>query len=231
MRAVALLAPLTLCAACARPPENPTSGVDIVAAAPFVKYRWSFDPAPHFPPSPPSPIESTASRTRFLAVLGKWGIERDESAPSSPHLMRQRREDGHPSRLLVEQLGFAAVTATAKCRIDGAREDGSCGVVFAARSESDYFVARIDDRGVQLAHVGGAIETVLGSYAASLARDQWHALEVSSRDGFITVSVDGTLAVSKQAPTSEFGRIGLFAKGNASFDDLTAISLRHTKQM
>lgn len=228
--AIALLAPLTLCAACGRPPENPTSGVDVVAARPGTTYRWSFDPAPHFAPSPPSPIESTSSRTRFLAVLGKWNVERDETAPSAPHVMRQYRADGHRSRLLVEQLGFDGVVATTKCRIDGPTEDASCGIVFAARSESEYAVARIDDRGVHLAYVSGETEMALGDFAAPVARRKWHEVRVWARGQTIEVSLDGGVALHVDVPAPGFGRIGLFAKGDASFDDLSAASLHNAEQ-
>jgi hypothetical protein len=210
---------------CARPPVNPTTNVDLAAAEPRVRYKWSFDPAPHFSPSPPSPIQSTTSHTRLLAVLGSWGVANDEQAPSAPHVMKVARDDGHPARLLVEQLGFGSVSARAKCRIDSTREDAACGVIFGARAEDDYFVARIDGRDVKLIHVVGVVETELGSSTVLADRSSFHDVMVWARGGDAFVSVDGALAFSAKIPELSLTRVGLFARGDASFDDLSAMAL------
>jgi len=194
----------------------------MVPATVGTNYKWSFDPAPHFAPSPPSPIQSTVDRTRFLAVLGKWRIDRDDSAPSAPHVMKQERADGHASRILVELLGFKGVTAKTKCRLDGALDDASCGVVFGARAEDDYLVARIEDGHVRVLEVRGAVEQELATATMTTTRHQWHELAVSYRGGEVSVSVDGGVVVSAKLPEVGLGRIGLFARGDASFDDLSA---------
>jgi hypothetical protein len=227
MRLVSLHSLLMLTAlGCGRPPENPTAGYELVHAELGVKHRWSFDPAPHFPPSSPSPIEVTAPRDRFLAVLGRWEVERDDSAPSAPHVMRQRRDDQRASRILVQHLGFGGVQATVKCRLNGDEGDASCGLIFAARAEDDYLVARIDAREIRLVRVTGAVETELArSRAEPLATARaWHEATVWARGGDVFVHLDGEVALSARTE-ADLGRIGLFARGDASFDDLVAVAL------
>lgn len=210
---------------CSKPPLNPTSQLDLSLAEPRVRYRWSFDPAPHFAPSSPSPIETTKSRTRLLAVLGKWQVEKDELAPSAPHVMKISREDAHPARLLVEALGFTSVSARAKCRIESTREDAGCGVIFGARLEDDYFVARIDGHEVRLVHVVGAVETELGRSSIVIDRTAFHDVMVWARGGDAFVSLDGQLAFSAKIDAPTISRVGLWARGDASFDDLSAMQL------
>lgn len=211
---------------CGKPPLNPTSQVDISLAEPRVRYKWSFDPAPHLgTPSSPSPIQSTVSRTRLLAVLGDWQVSRDDNAPSAPHVMKLERADAHPARLLVERLGFTSVSARAKCRIDGARDDASCGVIFNARAEDDYYVARIDGSEIRLLHVVGAVETELGKSTAVVERGTFHDVMVWTRGGDAFVSLDGAMAFSAKVPDVGISRVGLWARGDASFDDLSAMQL------
>lgn len=219
-----------LVSSCARPPVNPTTGIDLTAAEPRVRYKWSFDPAPHFAPSPPSPIQSTGSRTRLLAVLGRWEVARDEHAPSAPHVMKLERGDAHPARLLVERLGFTSVSARAKCRIDDTRDDASCGVIFGARAEDDYFVARIDGSEIQLLHIVGAVEVELGKASAVVDRSTFHDVMVWARGGDAFVSLDGALAFSAKLDAVPLARVGLFARGDASFDDLSAMALDRLDQ-
>jgi hypothetical protein len=211
---------------CGRPPVLPTTQVDISLAEPRVRYKWSFDPAPHLgTPSSPSPIQSTVPRTRLLAVLGAWGVQRDDNAPSAPHVMKLERSDSHAARLLVERLGFTSVSARVKCRIDDMREDASCGVIFGARAEDDYFVARIDGHEIRLLHVVGAVETELGKSTALVDRASFHDVMVWTRGGDAFVSLDGALSFSAKMPDIGIARVGLWARGDASFDDLSAMQL------
>ena len=220
------LAATLLLTSCGRPPPvSPTTGIDIAAAEPRVRYKWSFDPAPHFAPSPPSPIQSTVSHTRLLAVLGSWEVARDENAPSAPFVMKLERADAHPARLLVERLGFTSVSARAKCRIDDTREDASCGVIFGARAEDNYFVARIDGREIRLLHIVGAVELELGKSTALVERATFHDVMVWARGGDAFVSLDGALQFSAKIDEIPLSRVGLFARGDASFDDLSAMAL------
>ncbi|MBI2394344.1 MAG: hypothetical protein HYV09_32540 [Deltaproteobacteria bacterium] len=213
--------------ACTRPSLQTTRGLDFTLAEPFVLHRWSFDPAPHLAtPASPSPIQATTPHDRFLAVHGRWRVEADAAAPSAPHVMSQEQATSVPARILVERLAFEGVSVRAKCRPDDAA--ATCGVIFGARDESDYFVARVEPsaRAVQLSRVVGAVEIPLGVSHVEVAAHEWHEIAVWTRAGDTFVSVDGAVAFSaKLDDASPTGRVGLFAEGKASFDDLGAMSL------
>lgn len=225
MRWLVALGVISCVVSCGRPPVNPTTGIDLTAAEPRVRYKWSFDPAPHFAPSPPSPIQATTPHTRLLAVLGNWQVEKDASAPSAPYVMKLERNDSHAARLLVERLGFSSVSARAQCRIDSARDDASCGVIFGARSEDDYFVVRLDLGQLRLLHIVGAVETELGNSSAAIERGSFHDVMVWARGGDVFVSLDGAMAFSAKIEVLPLSRVGLYAVGDASFDDLSAMAL------
>ncbi len=217
-------------ASCHRTPAATTYHFDAKAAEPGTTYRWAFDPAPHFAPSPPSPIQATTPHERFFAVLGRWHVERDESAPSAPHVLRQDRvyKSHEAPRILVEHLAFASFRIKATCKVEG---DGSCGVVFHAKDGEEYLSARFDPRTreVVLVRVLGDGETVLEKSTSPMGvSDEWHALEVTvhGRDAYVTV--DGTLAFSAVLPESGGGLIGLAHRGEgvASFDDLEATAYK-----
>jgi len=51
---------------------------------------------------------------------------------------------------------------------------------------------------------------------------------VWARGGDVFVDLDGAVALSAKITTDDLGRIGLFARGDASFDDLAATALDRT---
>jgi len=219
---------------CGRPPVQSTLGLELQSAEPFVLHRWSFDPAPHLQtPEAPSPIQASTPHDRFLAVYGRWRIEKDATAPSAPHVLEQDGTNVEPARILVERLGFKSAIVRTSCRVDAPA--ASCGLVFGARAEDDYYVARVEPANhvVRLVHVVGAVEQELATSSASVDPSRWVQLSVWTRRGDTFVSVDGTVVLSSlaepQLAATTLGRVGLFAHGPASFDDLAAMEIERPK--
>jgi len=231
MRSLALATlALAMIGGCHGTPIATTYHLDAKAAEVGTTYRWAFDPAPHFSPSPPSPIQATTPHDRFFAVLGRWHVERDDSAPSAPHVLRQdRRYASHEApRILVEHLSFASFRLRATCKVDG---EGSCGVVFHAKDGEEYLAARLDpsSREVKLVRVLGDTESVVERSTVAIApSDGWHQLDVTVHGHDAYVSVDGSLAFSAVLPDGGAGLIGLAHRGEgvASFDDFEATAYK-----
>jgi hypothetical protein len=211
--------------ACHRPPLYVTAGLELASAEPAVLHRWSFDPAAHLqPPSAPSPIQVTTPHDRFLAVYGRWRIVEDATAPSAPYVLAQDQTSKEPARILVERIGFRSAIVRARCR-------GSCGVIFGAQSEDDYYVAQVDpgEKTVKLSRVVATVEIELARSSVHVEEGRWIGISVWTRDGDTFVSVDGEVVASslhdELLERAEVGRVGLWSKGPAAFDDLAAMEL------
>ncbi len=215
--------------ACNRPPLYITAGLELASAEPAVLHRWSFDPAPHLQsPSSSSPIQITSPHDRFFAVYGRWRIAADATAPSAPYVLEQAKASKEPARILVERIGFRSAVVRARCR---AGASASCGVIFGAQNEDDYFVAEVEPatKTVKLSRVVATVEIELARSSVQVTEDQWMAVSVWTRDGDTFVSVDGEVVASslhdEALARAPMGRVGLWSKGPAVFDDLAAMEL------
>lgn len=222
--------------ACTRTPAA-TPRLDLATRAePGVTYRWRFDPAPHFAEPIPSPLESTAPHRQFLAVEGKFHLQRDDAAPSAPWVLRSdgAHTTSHAPRVLVDGLAFDGVRARVKCRIEGGVHESSCGLIVDASEYDRYVVARLDavDHALHVVAVEDGVEHELARREVPVAQGEWHQLEVLANGADLVVHVDGAIGFAGSVagePSQRPRAIGLYSQGDSvvSFDDLEATAIGH----
>lgn len=241
-RALVVLAVSLAAASCGRPPPSTILHVDAARAEPGTTYRWRFDPAPQANPASPSPIESGAAHDRFAAILGRWRVERDDTAPSAPHVLRQERAyaAGESPRIVVDHLLFADLRLSLRCRVEPGIEAGTCGAIVRTTTQDDFVVARLDvlSHRVVVERVRHGIASEIASAPSPVRASEWHRLEVTVHGALLELRVDDAhalrtslspldvpIADADAAPRE--GLVGLFTKGDgvASFDDLEVEAL------
>jgi hypothetical protein len=215
------------CAGASAPPKLVLPFEPDRVAAPGEEHVWTFDwtaPAPGTGSVAPAEQQARV----FEAVLGRWGVEPDRRAPSSPNVFRQ---DGHygprdAPRVIVSDIAFAELTARVKCRPESFDATDACGVMFEVEDSDDYLLARAEATAgggvVRLVHVQDGVEYEVASAPADVLPRVWHELTVKRHGARLEVAFDGTRVLDAHHDDGvASGRVGLWTKGGSvvSFDD------------
>lgn len=161
----------------------------------------------------------------------KWTVEKDDTAPSKPNVLKQSGEGDYPIILNDDSAvkdGFVEVKGKA---LDG-KDDQAIGVVWRARDKDNYYVCRanaLEGNVVLYKTVGGKRSSLdivgrQGGYGvkASVEPRQWHTLRVEFAGDTFTVKWNGReLFQVKDATFTDAGKVGLWTKADSVivFDD------------
>ena len=178
---------------------------------------YNFDADP--PPALPS--------TWLCGVTGrgtaKWLIERDDSAPSQPNVLKQSGSADYPwcvKRDTAIENGFVEV----KFKALGGREDQAGGVVWRFKDRDHYYVARANalEDNVSLYYVAAGRRIAIKYVDAPVPRKVWHTLRVEFAAKRIVVSLNGKAYINlADDRVSGAGAVGMWTKADSviAFDD------------
>src|SRR5213082_134132 len=155
----------------------------------------------------------------------KWTIERDETAPSKPNVLKQSGEATYPVCLKNEtnvKDGFVEV----KFKPISGKEDQAGGVVWRAKDSDNYYIARANalEDNVTIYHTVNGKRTEKKRTDMKVASSQWHTLRVDFSDSHFTVTLDGKKAIEWDDKTfTEAGMVGVWTKADSVtlFDDFS----------
>ena len=163
----------------------------------------------------------------------KWTVEKDDSAPSKPNVLKQSGAGTYPIILNNESSvkdGFVEVKGKA---LDG-KEDRAIGIVWRAKDKDNYYVCRANalEGNVVLYKTVGGKRTPLdivgrkGGYgvAAKVDPQKWHTLRVEfAGDTFKVIWNGKELFQVKDSTFADAGKCGLWTKADSVtvFDDFT----------
>ena len=163
----------------------------------------------------------------------KWSVEKDDSAPSAPNVLKQSGEATYPVCIKEDtqlQDGFVEV----KFKPLSGKEDQAGGVIWRVKDKDNYYVCRpnaLEDNVVLYKTVAGkrsALDIVgrQGGYGVKekVAPAQWHTLRVEFQGSRFKVIFDGKHLFSAEDNTfTESGKIGVWTKADSVtlFDDFT----------
>ena len=153
----------------------------------------------------------------------KWSIEKDDSAPSKPHVLAQRGEAEYPVALKNDTAlkdGFVEV----KFKPVAGKEDQAGGVVWRAKDANNYYIARANalEDNVTIYHTIDGRRVSFKSIDKKVAPGVWHTLRVDFHGSQFTVTFDGQKVIEASDESfKDAGKVGVWTKADSVtlFDD------------
>ena len=155
----------------------------------------------------------------------KWTIEKDDTAPSKPNVLKQSGEATYPICLkngTSLKNGFVEV----KFKPISGKEDQAGGVIWRAQDSDNYYIARANalEDNVTIYHTVKGKRTEKRRTSMKVASGEWHSLRVDVNDNHFTVMFDGMKAIEWDDGTfTNAGMIGVWTKADSVtlFDDFS----------
>src|SRR5881296_656284 len=163
----------------------------------------------------------------------KWTIEKDDTAPSKPNVLKQSGQATFPVCIKDDTSlkdGFVEV----KFKPVSGREDQAGGVIWRAKDSNNYYIARanaLEGNVVLYKTVNGKRSPLdivgrKGGYGVKepVASGQWHTLRVEFAGNHFKLTFDGKHLFDVEDTTfTEAGKVGMWTKADSVtlFDDFT----------
>ncbi len=155
----------------------------------------------------------------------KWTVERDDSAPSKPNVLRQSGQATYPVCIKDDTSlkdGFVEV----KFKAISGKEDQAGGIVWRAKDPNNYYVARANalEDNITIYHTINGRRTEKKRTSMKVAKNVWHTLRVDFQDNHFTVTFDGKKGLEWDDNTfKDAGKVGVWTKADSVtlFDDFS----------
>ena len=155
----------------------------------------------------------------------KWSVEKDDSAPSKPNVLKQSGQATFPVCIKNDtniKDGFVEV----KFKPVAGKEDQAGGVIWRAKDSDNYYIARANalEGNVTIYHTIKGKRTEKKRANMKVTSYQWHTLRVNFQDNRFTVTFDGKKAIEWDDETfKDAGKVGVWTKADSVtlFDDFT----------
>src|SRR5215471_5997528 len=153
----------------------------------------------------------------------KWTVERDDTAPSAPNVLKQSGQATFPVCLKDDTSlkdGFVEVMFKP---ISG-KEDQAGGLIWRAKGARNYYIARANalEDNVTIYHTINGRRTEKKRVNMKVASNQWHTLRVDFQGNHFAVTYDGKKALDWDDSTfQDAGKVGVWTKADSEtlFDD------------
>ncbi|PYJ02540.1 MAG: hypothetical protein DMF00_01370 [Verrucomicrobia bacterium] len=163
----------------------------------------------------------TATQTGSGAA--KWTVDKDNSAPSRPNVLKQSGQATFPVCFKNDTSikdGFVEV----KFKPIAGKEDQAGGVIWRLQDANNYYIARANalENNVTIYHTIKGKRTEKKRANMKVASGQWHTLHVDFNGNHFTVTFDGKKAIEWDDDTfKDAGKVGVWTKADSvtEFDD------------
>jgi hypothetical protein len=168
-----------------------------------------------------APAGWTATRTG--SGDAKWTIEKDDTAPSKPNVLKQAGVATYPVCFKNDtnlKDGFVEV----KFKPISGKEDQAGGVVWRLKDANNYYVARANalEDNVTIYHTINGRRTEKKRTTMKVASNVWHTIRADFAANHFTVTCDGKKAIEWDDDTfKDAGKVGVWTKADSVtlFDD------------
>jgi hypothetical protein len=153
----------------------------------------------------------------------KLTIEKDETAPSKPNVLKQSGQATYPVCLKDDTSlkdGFVEV----KFKPISGKEDQAGGLIWRAKDSNNYYIARANalEDNVTIYHTINGRRMEKKRASMKVAPGQWHSLRVDFQAAHFTITFDGKKALDWDDSTfADAGKVGVWTKADSVtlFDD------------
>ncbi len=166
--------------------------------------------------------------TQTGSGTAKWAIEKDDSAPSKPNVLKQSGQATFPVCFKNDtsiKHGFVEV----KFKPIAGKEDQAGGVIWRLQDVNNYYIARANalENNVTIYHTVKGKRTEKKRTNMKVTSGQWHTLHVDFNGNHFTVTFDGKKAIEWDDDTfKDAGKVGVWTKADSvtEFDDFSYAS-------
>jgi hypothetical protein len=155
----------------------------------------------------------------------KWTIEKDDSAPSKPNVLKQSGVATYPVALKDDTSlkdGYVEV----KFKTVSGNTDQAGGVIWRAKDADNYYIARANalEENVTIYHSIKGTRVAFKNIDTKVAPGGWHTLRVEFAGNKFSVVFDGKKVIETTDDSfSDAGKVGVWTKADSVtlFDDFT----------
>lgn len=155
----------------------------------------------------------------------KWTVEKDDSAPSKPNVLKQSGEAAYPLCVKNDanlKDGFVEV----KFKPVSGEEDQAGGVIWRYKDADNYYIARANalEGNVRIYHFINGKRTQFKGANLKVASGEWHTLRVDFKANHFIVTFDGQkLFEADDDKLTDAGKAGVWTKADSVtlFDDFS----------
>src|SRR5215470_8317441 len=162
---------------------------------------------------PPSGWTATKTGTG----QAKWTVERDDTAPSKPNVLKQSGEATYPV-CLKDDTSLKDGSVEVKFKPISGKEDQAGGVIWRAKDSNNYYIARANalEDNVTIYHTINGRRTEKKRAHMKVSSGQWHTLRVDFQGSHFTVTFDGKQAIDwDDEKFKEAGKVGVWTKAES----------------
>jgi len=187
----------------------------------------------NFDDAKPGALPANWTGTKTGKGNPKWSVEKDDTAPSEPNVLKQSGEATFPVALKADTSIKDGFVET-KFRAIGGKEDQAAGVVWRAKDADNYYICRanaLEDNVVLYKTEGGKRKSLdivgrKGGYGVEtkVGSRKWHTLRVEFAANRFKVLFNGKhLFDVEDATFKDAGQVGLWTKSDSVtvFDDFS----------
>lgn len=153
----------------------------------------------------------------------KWTIEKDDTAPSKPNVLKQSGEATYPVCIKDDTSlkdGFVEV----KFKPIAGKEDQAGGVIWRCADADNYYIARANalEDNVTIYHTIKGKRVSFKNTNTKVASGEWHTLRVDFEGNKFTVTFDGKKVIEATDDSfKDAGKVGVWTKADSVtlFDD------------
>jgi hypothetical protein len=155
----------------------------------------------------------------------KWSVEKDDSAPSQPNVLKQSGEATFPVCFKNDTSlkdGFVEV----KFKPITGKEDQAGGVIWRVQDANNYYIARANalEDNVTIYHTINGKRVAFKNINTKVTSGVWHTLRVDLEGNKFTVSFDGNKVIEATDESfAKAGKVGVWTKADSVtlFDNFT----------
>ena len=163
----------------------------------------------------------------------KWTVEKDDTAPSKPNVLKQSGQGTFPV-CIKDDASLKDGFVEAKFKPVSGKEDQAGGVIWRAKDSNNYYIARanaLEGNVVLYKTVNGKRSSLdilgrKGGYGVkeTVTSGQWHTLRVEFAGNHFKLIFDGKHLFAVEDTTfTEAGKVGVWTKADSVtlFDNFT----------
>src|SRR5712691_11850948 len=155
--------------------------------------------------------------TKTCSCEQKWTIEKDDTAPSKPNVLKQSGTATYPVCIKDDTSlkdGFVEV----KFKPISGKEDQAGGLIWRAKDSNNYYVARANalEDNVTIYFFNDTATTEKKRTNMKVASNVWHTIRVDFAANHFTVTCDGKKAIEWDDDTfKDAGKVGVWTKADS----------------